>query len=99
MLKKGRVTIAPADAGEAIASGQCYYLTRQAPSGRVQAGGTIARLEWASEDAAAQAGPGRYALRFEDGTRIEVTVTKHLQTACGPDVLRFTAVAPPPTAE
>lgn len=94
MLKKGRVAISPADATEAIASGQCYFLTRQAPSGRVQAGGTISRLEWADASAAERAGPGRYTLRFEDGARIEVTVTSHLQTACGPDVLRFVAAAP-----
>ena len=95
MLKKGIVAITADGETEPLAQGQCYFAWRSAPSGRVQAGGTITRLVWTAPGAEERAGPGAYRLLFDDGGAATVAITAHLYTACGPQVLRFTADGPP----
>ncbi len=93
-MKKGPVLIRRPDEAAPLAMGMCYLATRTAPSGREQAGGTISQLEWAPGTSSDQAGPGRYQVEFSDGALVEIVVSSHLQTACGPDVLRFRAIVP-----
>ena len=88
-VKKGPVLIRRPHEEGPLALGMCYLATRTAPSGRETAGGTITRLQWAPGVDIEGAGPGAYRLEFDDGTLVDISVTRHLFTACGPEVLRF----------
>ncbi|MBI4496704.1 MAG: hypothetical protein HY689_02250 [Chloroflexi bacterium] len=94
ILKKGPVLIRRAQEATPLAMGMCYLAGRSAPSGRADAGGTIARLQWAPGADPAEAGPGEYHVEFSDGVWLDIAVTQHLQSACGPEVLRFRALGP-----
>ena len=91
-VKKGPVVIRRVEEAAPLATGMCYLATRTAPSGREDAGGTITRLQWAPGVDLDLAGPGQYRIEFPDGALVGITVDKHLQTACGPEVLRFRVV-------
>lgn len=88
-VKKGQVLIRRTQDEAPLAMGMCYLATRTAPSGHETKGGTITRLQWAPGVDIEGAGPGGYRLEFDDGTLVDISVTRHLLTACGPEVLRF----------
>lgn len=91
-VKKGQVLIRRSGEEAPLAMGMCYLANRTTPSGLHSASGTITRLQWAQGVDLDLAGPGTYRLEFDDGTLVGITVDKHLQTACGPEVLRFAVV-------